>query len=300
MELRQLRDFVTVVREGSFAAAARRLNMSQPGLGYQVRQLELDLGAPLLVRHSRGVDLTPAGATFLVDAERILGLVAEVRQKVRRLTGLNELRIGLSPTPEQLLGPALTTLRIGSEVVRVSFRGGLSTRLIQDVRSGLIDAAICIVPDPVPDLKVVPLYCEYLQLIGPKGEGEPDEVSFAELPNYRLTTGPRDHLPRKCIDEEAARRGIMLNIVQELEPGGLRRALVLHGSAHTVASRAMFVDEIDSGALAARRIVDPVVGLMIKMICAPGLLPEAEVALLASARERVAAHPGAAEWIGAV
>ncbi|PZU10953.1 LysR family transcriptional regulator [Sphingomonas sp.] len=302
MELRQIRDFVTVARMGSFAAAARRLNVSQPGLGYQVKQLELELGAPLLVRHSRGVDLSDAGAIFLADAERILAMATEAKQKISRrvIAQRPQIRIGLSPTPQHLLGPALVGLRVSGEAMGVAFREGLSTNLINDVREGMLDVAICIVAVPVRDLRAISLYCEYLHLIAPPGVLPPGDVQFSDLANHRLTVGPRDHVPRQYLDREAARAGIRLNIAQELEPGNLRRALVLHGSESTVASCGMFIDDIEDQTLVAHRIVNPVVRMEVAMVCGPGLSPATEEALVEIARKTVEAHPGAVvEWAAA-
>lgn len=293
MELRQLRDFVAVVKAGSLAGASRILNVSQPGLGYQIKQLELDLGTALLVRHSRGIELTPAGAIFMADAERVLAIIAEAKAKVRDAVRaeMAEIKIGLSPTPQQLLAPALSGLSIGGHAAVLSFREGLSARLIQEVRSGTLDVAICISAEAVPDLRTVPLYREYLHLVGPVEDGAGRDVSFDALGRYRLIAGPRDHLPRRVIDEAAARRRIMLDIAQELEPGGLRSSLVRHGSIHTIASAAMFLDEIEAGALSARRIVDPTLALEVQMICAPGLSPAVETALTDCVAATVAAHP---------
>jgi LysR family nitrogen assimilation transcriptional regulator len=299
MEIRQIRDFVTVVKAGSFAAASRLLNVSQPGLGYQIKQLELDLGTELLIRHSRGVELTVAGAVFLGDAERILVAIGEARNKVRdavRGTETN-IRLGLSPTPQQLLGPSLSELGMDDARVRVAFRDGLSAKLVEDVRSGLLDVAICILSQKLFDLRTVPLYREHLHLIGPKIAGAGKDIRFADLASFRLTTGPKDHLPRRLLDEEAARQGVALEIAQELEPGGLRRALVLHGNTYTVASCAMFVDEVESGVLAARRIVEPALGLDVQMVCSPALSPVIEAMVLARVRDAIAAHPTAVEPI---
>ncbi len=72
MELRQLRYFVAVARELNFTRAAQILHMAQPALSRQVASLEEELGFDLLERNPAGVTLTPAGATFLNQAELLL------------------------------------------------------------------------------------------------------------------------------------------------------------------------------------------------------------------------------------
>ena len=61
MNLRQLRYFLSVVEAGNMTRAADQLHVAQTALGMQIKQLEESLGVALLVRHSRGVEPTPAG-----------------------------------------------------------------------------------------------------------------------------------------------------------------------------------------------------------------------------------------------
>ena len=66
MELRHIRYFVAVAEAGSLtAAAAQNLHTSQPSLSRQIRDLEDEVGTPLLTRRARGIELTPAGRAFL-------------------------------------------------------------------------------------------------------------------------------------------------------------------------------------------------------------------------------------------
>ena len=76
MELRHLRYFVAVVDAGSLTvAAARPLHTSQPSLSRQIRALEDDVGAQLLTRSARGIEVTPAGRAFLDHARLVLSHV---------------------------------------------------------------------------------------------------------------------------------------------------------------------------------------------------------------------------------
>jgi DNA-binding transcriptional LysR family regulator len=85
MELRHLRYFIAVAEELHFRRAAERLHMSQPPLSQQIRQLEEEVGAQLLTRNQRKVELTAAGAAFLVRAREILDAVEDAARQARRV-----------------------------------------------------------------------------------------------------------------------------------------------------------------------------------------------------------------------
>jgi DNA-binding transcriptional LysR family regulator len=71
LDLRKLRYFVTLAEELHFGRAAERLYIAQPVLSRQIRKLEEELGAELLVRNSRRVALTPAGLHLMQEAKAV-------------------------------------------------------------------------------------------------------------------------------------------------------------------------------------------------------------------------------------
>ena len=72
MKFRHLEYFVAAAEELNFTHAADRLHVSQPPFSKQIHDLEGELGIDLFERQRKGVTLTPAGKSFLVDARRIL------------------------------------------------------------------------------------------------------------------------------------------------------------------------------------------------------------------------------------
>src|ERR1700752_185395 len=85
MEQRHLRYFVAVAEEGSLTvAAARRLHTAQPSLSRQIRDLEYEVGAQLLTRSARGIQLTAAGRAFLDHARLALAQVEAAGAAARR------------------------------------------------------------------------------------------------------------------------------------------------------------------------------------------------------------------------
>jgi len=104
MELRHLRYFVAVAEAASFTAAAKSLNISQPPLSQQIRDLEEEVGTRLFERSSRNVELTEAGADFLNHARMILGQVEHAAHQARAIGSGQVGTLNIGTTGSVLLG----------------------------------------------------------------------------------------------------------------------------------------------------------------------------------------------------
>ncbi|MEM7146000.1 MAG: LysR substrate-binding domain-containing protein [Verrucomicrobiota bacterium] len=146
MDLRQLRYFVAVVDTGTFTAAARKCAIAQPSLSQQVMTLEDELGEPLLLRKSRGVELTEAGRLLyeracgvLKGSEDILDLF---RRRDEELSG--QVTIGVIPTVAPYLTPMIVNaFRPQFPSIHVHFREARTADMIrlvvdQDVDLGIL------------------------------------------------------------------------------------------------------------------------------------------------------------------
>lgn len=270
MDVRQIRDFVAVVRCSSFAAASRNLRVSQPGLGYQVKQLEEELQIQLLQRHARGVSLTPAGETFLGHAESILGAINNAKLAMAALAqdARQELKIGLMPSLIQPLGPILLAAA-QQEGTKIRLAEAYADELQDGLANGSLDIAICLTAGK-PPLRTLPIYNEPLYLIGPRLdiENPRQKISMAKLVGLPLVLGHRHRAPRCIIEDAAAGAGVKLTVDQEVESQSLLRSLVLHSGRHTIAPYSMFVQEIENGSLSARRIVEPEIRQSVNVIYA--------------------------------
>lgn len=96
MELRHLKYFVVLADELHFGRAAKRLNISQPPLTVNIKQLEASLGVVLFERNSRGVRLTPAGEAFRKSALQVLAQVSVASTQAREVAAgaTSRVRIG--------------------------------------------------------------------------------------------------------------------------------------------------------------------------------------------------------------
>ncbi len=96
MELRHLRYFVAVAEALNFTKGAQKLHLAQPSLTRQIKDLETEIGVRLLDRTKGHVSLTPEGASFLLDAKRVVAQSVKIVEAVRRLSrhGSPPLNIG--------------------------------------------------------------------------------------------------------------------------------------------------------------------------------------------------------------
>lgn len=112
--LRTLRYFLVLAEELHFGRAAARLNMSQPPLSQQIRQLEADLGAALFLRSHHHVELTPAGHAFLEQAPLVFQQLEKAVTTARRTASgqIGRLEIGvISSSLVGVVPAALETFR---------------------------------------------------------------------------------------------------------------------------------------------------------------------------------------------
>jgi len=169
--LRQLRYLAALVEEGHFGRAAAAVNVSQPALSVQIRQLEAALGTPLVERGGREVVVTPSGREIVRRARRILDEVREIEQLARWDRGLGgRLRLGVIPTVAPYLLPyALPLLRARHLALDLGVREAQTERLVEEVRQGALDAAVIALGEASADLAAMPLFEDRFLLAGSAG-----------------------------------------------------------------------------------------------------------------------------------
>jgi DNA-binding transcriptional LysR family regulator len=149
MELRHLRYFVTVAELLNFTKAATRLRVAQPALSRQIRDLEDELGAPLLERSSHRVRLTEAGAVFLPEAKAVLERAGEAVQAVRAVARGERgvIHVGYAPTPTvELLPCALHAFQNLAPGVRVTLHDLSSEEMLRGLHDGKLDLCLMVRP----------------------------------------------------------------------------------------------------------------------------------------------------------
>jgi DNA-binding transcriptional LysR family regulator len=183
MELRHLRYFVAVAEELHFRRAAERLHMSQPPLSQQIRQLEEEVGAQLLLRNQHRVELTASGAAFLERAREILDAVESAALEARRVQRgeVGRLAVGFvgssmySVVPERL---SAFRARHGDVALRLHELG--TTEQLRQLESGRLDVGFVRPQRARPGLVIEPVHSERIVVALPD--------------RHRLAAQPRVHI----------------------------------------------------------------------------------------------------------
>lgn len=166
----RLKVFRIVARQLSFTGAAEELHTSQPNVSKHVRQLEAELGVSLFDRLGGGVMLTDAGRIVFDYAERLFGMVGEMRRALNELEGLERgyLRLGASSTPGiYLLPPVLAGFRKLHPNLEITFRLGNSQEIVQEILNDQIDLGFLEGFENTPGIQVQPFFEDELVIIAP-------------------------------------------------------------------------------------------------------------------------------------
>lgn len=149
MELRHLRYFVAVAEEENVSRAALKLHVSQPALSRQVRDLEEELGFPLLERSAKSVRLTDAGRAFLEESGAVLERVEQAVAKAREVAtrGREELHVGYAPSlTARVLPPTLRGFQAARPGVRVLLHDLSTEEMLTQVREEKLQIAFVVRP----------------------------------------------------------------------------------------------------------------------------------------------------------
>jgi len=224
MELTPLRYFRVIAREGHMTRAARVLGVSQPALSAMVKKLESEVGAALLDRTGKGVELTDAGRLFLEHAEEAIRATEDGVRAVRELLGLERgsIRLGGGATATTYLLPkVVSAFRHAHPNVRFSIREAGSSAVAQSVLSGEMDLGIVTLPlsqVSAGDLLITPLARDELRLIVPARHALAGRRSFrwADLDGQALVAFEAGSAVRELIDASALAHGATLDVAMEL------------------------------------------------------------------------------------
>jgi len=259
-----------VIEAGNITRASELLFVAQPALGLQIRLLERDLGVPLLVRHSRGVEATAAGRLLYERATGIVQSVEETRRVVMALGDANRETVVLGLTPSimnQVGSDLLIDAREHMPNVFISLVEEMSFALIEALERDEVDMVLAYDVPERPSLQRRLLFAEEVLFVtAPCGGPVPATITFTEALQHDLVqAGDRD-LVRRIVQTEADRRGLPIKVTFEAQSISVMKSVVARGLAASFMPYGTAIDELRTGALVARRVTDPIIRRTLYMV----------------------------------
>ncbi len=259
--LRDLRCFLHVAQTGNLGRAARELKVSQPAVSLQLRKLEEGLGTQLLLRHGRGVTLTPAGACL---RDRL--------HTVMRLLSLPIEEDAPEPLPETLsfavpgeagallAAPLARAVRERWPGITLDLREGSGGEAEEWLLHRHVDLAL--LPDAplLSEIESTPIFSERLGLVAAPhariavGDGA---VTLRDVSREPLILPGRRHWIRRRVERAAQQYGASLNPMLHVDSIALTKAMVRNGLGCAVLPQSAVQDEIANGSLVFRPIEQP-------------------------------------------
>ena len=176
LDLRRLHVLRAVAREGTFSAAARALDYTQPAISHHMARLEAEVGTPLLVRTARGVRLTEAGQALVQHTDAVLARLASAEDEIAAIAGLRAGRVRLAAFPSAsatFVPAAARVLQDAHDEITVSLIEAEPPEALALLAEGEIDVALAFgYPEaelaPTSDVEVSPLLDDELVAVLPK------------------------------------------------------------------------------------------------------------------------------------
>jgi DNA-binding transcriptional LysR family regulator len=221
MRLDQLRSFESVVRLGTFTAAAEEQFLTQPSLSRQISGLETELGVELLHRGRTGAALTAAGEVLLPTARRMLADAETARRDLADLAGLRRgrVRVGAPPTLcVSLVAEVLAEFTARHPGVEVRILEAGNRDLVRALEGGELDLALVVPRGPTGPLEgteLVPLLSEHLVVVASVSTELPARITLAQLAGMPQVAFHRGYDLRLATDAAFREAGLEPTIVVE-------------------------------------------------------------------------------------
>lgn len=260
-DIPRLLAFIAVCEEGSFTAAAVRMNMAQPALSIAISKLEAQLGTKLLIREPRGVTPTQAGLLLSRRAYEIVGLsnsaFDEVAATEQQPTG--EVAIGLpSSTAAVLAIPLIERLAESFPGIKLRLVESFSGYLWNWLLDGQIDIGVVFNQPSRSEILSTPFAWEKMHLIGKTIPGNPGTpIDVAQLTGLPMVMPSRHQSFRNSIEHHVQKYGGTLDVKIEIDAGHQLIKLISSGRFFSILSPGSVAHELIAGQLMTCPLAQP-------------------------------------------
>lgn len=253
-----MRYFAKVVEVGNMTKAAAMLHVAQPALGLQIRQLEEALGTPLLTRHSRGVEVTPAGQLLYERAVAILRMIEDTEAEVKTFgqTRRETLTLGLTHSTMRLVGSELLiAAKRDIPDMLLSLVEEPSIVLVKGLETGELDLALTYEVSEKPAITHEPMLVEELLLVTlPGNAAKQGAIALVDALEYELVLASERDPIRRMVERQANELGRSVKVAYEVQSLLASRQVVRDGLAASILPYGTVADELRDGRLVSRRI----------------------------------------------
>ncbi len=257
MDIKHIRTFVAVAREGNLTRAAQHLHLTQPAISLQLKSLQENLSLALFSRTAHGLVLNADGRALLPAAQRVLDALDDFQRTTGALreTVQGNLRIGTILNPEFLrLGATLQYVVEHYPQIRTALRHGMSGWVARQVRAGELDVGFYLgpldQPKGLPTLHAVTLAPFTYSVIAPKGwASRVNGRDWAQIAALPWIWTPPDSVHNRLLTRKFSALGVSPNMVAEVDQEASMLDLVRSGVGLSLARDSIALHESQASGL---------------------------------------------------
>ena len=264
MKLQQLRYFAAVYEQGSFSAAAEKVNATQSGLSMHVSQIEKRYDVSLFLRSSSGVTPTAAGKAFYNEAIKVLAAANHAEDRIRTLSKsvVGHVHVGLMPTfTRAILTSVLMRFPKEYPEVQLSISEAYSGALAEEVAEGRLDFAVVPASDNLlGSLVATAMGKDQECLVGALDQEFPTrngQVVLKDLPPLQLVLPGKSNARRHSIETYLSVNGIAVKEILELDTMHGTLDLVSRSNWVSILPRILCLHDLDGVRRQVLPITDP-------------------------------------------
>lgn len=233
MELSTLVTFIKVAEHLNITRAAEELFLSQPAVTKQIKALESEMGAELLLRSPRGLSLSPAGIAILPTLRQVCDLVNRSHDQAREASGRGHLVLATgSVTMTYVLPSILAAFRERFPQAEVTALSGKTTEIVRMIDEGRAHVGLVTSEVSHRGLVVEPLFWDPMGVVA--GPDRPLANSLKELAHEPWLLFARGTGFRTFIDSLFVAAGVAPRVVMELESVEALREMAAIGLGYTI------------------------------------------------------------------
>lgn len=260
MDVRSLRYFVETVRLNSFTQAALSQQVTQSTISKMIRQLEDEVGEPLLIRESRRFMLTDTGRVVYERAQDVLGAMRRLSREVLETQALNRgtLHVGIPPMINLMFTQVLKTFREKYPQIHLTLHEDTGQEIEKQVAAGELEIGMTILPtDPELDLVSVQIASHAVWAVGEPGTfRHKDTIRLDALRNTPLVLLKDDFALTRRLRREFQLAGFEPQIAAQSSQWDWTISMARAGMGLALLPEP-FISRLNHEGLALARITDP-------------------------------------------